>query len=82
MNIPDDKLSLKDLPLFNIGTGTDFTIKELAELIREITGFKGDIFYDTSKPDGTLQKLLDVSKLKNLGWQSEINLNNGIKPSL
>jgi len=79
MNIPDDKLSLKDSPLFNIGTGTDLTIKELAELIREITGFKGDIFYDPSKLDGTPQKLLDVSKLRNLGWQSEINLNNGIR---
>jgi len=78
MNIPDDKLSLKDSALFNIGTGTDLTIKELAGLIREITGFKGDIFYDPSKPDGTSQKLLDVSKLKNLGWRSEINLNNGI----
>ena len=78
MNVPDDKLSLKESPLFNIGTGTDLTIRELAELIKKITGFKGDIFYDTSKPDGTLQKRLDVSKMKNLGWHSKINLNNGI----
>ena len=78
MNLPDDKLSLKDSPLFNIGTGTDLTVGELAELIKKITGFKGDIFYDTSKPDGTPQKRLDVSKMKTLGWQSKINLNNGI----
>ena len=71
-------LSLKEKPLFNIGTGTDLTIKELAELIREITGFKGEILLDTSKPDGTPQKLLDVSKIKKLGWQSKINLNKGI----
>ena len=78
MNLPDDKLSLKDSPLFNIGTGTDLTVGELAELIKKITGFKGDISYDTSKPDGTPQKRLDVSKMKTLGWQSKINLNNGI----
>ena len=78
MNLSDDKLSLKDSPLFNIGTGTDLTVGELAELIKKITGFKGDISYDTSKPDGTPQKRLDVSKMKTLGWQSKINLNNGI----
>ena len=78
MNLPDDKLSLKGSPLFNIGTGTDLTVGELAELIKKITGFKGDISYDTSKPDGTPQKCLYVSKMKTLGWQSKINLNNGI----
>ena len=79
MNLSEADLSLKDLPLFNIGTGTDLTIRELAELIKEITGFKGDIICDVSKPDGTPQKLLDVSKLKSLGWQSKINLNHGIR---
>jgi len=72
-------LSLKNSPLFNIGTGTDLTVRELAELIKEITGFKGDISYDTSKPDGTPQKRLDVSKMKHLGWQSKTNLKNGIR---
>jgi len=79
MNVPDAKLSLKNSPLFNIGTGTDLTVRELAELIKEITGFKGDISYDTSKPDGTPQKRLDVSKMKHLGWQSKTNLKNGIR---
>ena len=78
MNISKADLSLKDLPLFNIGTGTDLTIMELAELIKEIAGFKGDILCDVLKPDGTPQKLLDVSKLRNLGWQSQISLNHGI----
>ncbi|WP_299983699.1 GDP-L-fucose synthase [Desulfobacula sp.] len=81
MNIPSDKLSLKESPLFNIGTGKDLTVRELAELIKEITGFKGGISYDASKPDGTPQKRLDVSKMKNLGWHSKINLNNGITRS-
>ncbi|MBU8912004.1 MAG: GDP-L-fucose synthase [Desulfobacterales bacterium] len=79
MNLSDTELFLKEKPLFNIGTGRDITIKELAELIKEITGFKGDILCDTSKPDGTPQKLLDVSKMKNLGWHSKINLANGIR---
>ena len=78
MNLPDDALSFKDKPLFNIGTGTDFSIKELAELIKENTDFKGEIVFDTSKPDGTPQKLLDVSKLINLGWQAQIDLKQWI----
>jgi len=79
MNITEGDLLLKDKPLFNIGAGRDITIKELAELIKEITDFKGEILSDTSKPDGTPQKLLDVSKIKNLGWYSKINLNSGIR---
>jgi len=78
MNLPDDALSFKDKPLFNIGTGTDLTIKELAEMIKEITNFKGETVFDTSKPDGTPQKLLDISKLTNLGWQAKIDLKQGI----
>ena len=78
MNLPDDALAFKDKPLFNIGTGTDLTIKELAEMIKEITDFKGETVFDTSKPDGTPQKLLDVSKLTNLGWQAQIDLKQGI----
>ena len=53
----------------NIGTGIDCTIKELAYLISDIVGFKGDIIWDTSKPDGAFRKLLDVRKLTNLGWE-------------
>jgi len=63
----------------NIGTGTDLTIREIAELIAETTGFKGGIAWDTSKPDGTPQKLLDVSKLHKLGWHHTIELRLGLK---
>ncbi len=63
----------------NIGTGVDLTIKELAEMIKEIVGFKGEIVYDTSKPDGTSRKLLDVSRINRLGWRSKIDLEEGIK---
>ena len=63
----------------NIGVGEDLTIRELAELIGEIVGYKGGIVYDTSKPDGTPQKLLDVSRLHGLGWDAKISLMDGIK---
>ncbi len=62
----------------NVGNGTDLTIKELAETIKRIVGFEGDIKHDLSKPDGTPRKLLDVSKIKELGWVSKINLEEGI----
>ncbi len=62
----------------NIGTGTDLTIKALAEMIQEIVGFKGDLKWDSSKPDGTPRKLMDVSRLHNLGWKHKIELHNGI----
>lgn len=65
--------------LINIGTGKDLTIKALAELIKEITKFEGKIIWDTSKPDGTPRKLMDVSKLSNLGWKYKIELEDGIK---
>ena len=64
--------------IFNVGTGTDVTIRELAELVKDAVGFTGDINLDTSKPDGTPQKLLDVSRLKALGWQASISLREGI----
>ena len=62
----------------NIGVGTDVSIRELAETIAEIVGFEGALRYDTSKPDGTPQKLLDVSRLKALGWQARIGLREGL----
>lgn len=62
----------------NIGTGTDLTIKELANLIKSITGFKGEIRWDASKPDGTPRKLLDVSKITAMGWVPEMSLESGI----
>ena len=65
--------------LINIGTGEDISIKELANLIQEIMGFQGKILFDTSKPDGTPRKLMDVSKLHKLGWKASINLKEGIQ---
>ena len=65
--------------ILNIGTGVDLAIHELAEVIAEVVGFKGEIVYDTSKPDGTPVKLLDVSKMKQLGWQATTQLREGIE---
>jgi GDP-L-fucose synthase len=66
------------LPI-NIGTGQDISISELAELVQDITGYTGAIRFDTSKPDGTPRKLLDVSRLRGLGWEYTINLREGIE---
>jgi len=63
----------------NIGTGEDITIKELALLIKQITGFKGEIKFDSSKPDGTPKKLLNITKIKQLGWHPKTTLEEGIK---
>jgi len=65
--------------LVNIGTGEDVTIKNLAALVKQIIGFQGEIIWDTSKPDGTPRKLMDVSKLHGLGWHHKIALEDGIK---
>ncbi len=63
----------------NIGTGKEITIKDLAELVREIVGFEGDIIWDDSMPDGTPRKLLDVSKLHDIGWKEKVSLRDGIR---
>jgi len=68
-----------DFPFINIGFGKDISILELAGLIREIVGFRGDIICDPSKPDGTPRKLLDVARLAALGWQPKISLHEGIR---
>eukprot|EP00736_Rhodelphis_marinus_P005322 Rmarinus@m.22265 len=65
--------------LLNIGTGKDIAIGELAEIVKEVVGYQGKIDYDTSKPDGTPRKLLDVSRLKSLGWEAKTGLKEGIK---
>jgi GDP-L-fucose synthase len=65
--------------LVNIGTGEDLTIKALAELIKKVIGYEGEIKFDTSKPDGTPRKLMDVSKLHSKGWKHKIGLEDGIK---
>jgi GDP-L-fucose synthase len=64
--------------LFNVGSGVDVTIKELAEIVMKVVGFEGNIVFDISKPDGTPRKLLNVEKLKNLGWQAQTPLREGI----
>lgn len=63
----------------NVGTGVDCSIRELAETIARVTGFQGDLHFDSSKPDGTPRKLLDVSRLKAMGWQAGVNLEDGLQ---
>ena len=63
----------------NLGTGEDIKLKDLAIMIKNIVGFEGEIKYDTSKPDGTPRKLLDVSKIKELGWEARVSLDEGIR---
>jgi len=65
--------------ILNIGVGEDISIRELAELIKNIVEFKGDIVFDSSKPDGTPRKLLDVSRLASVGWKAKTSLKDGIK---
>ncbi len=69
----------KGISHLNIGTGEDLSISELAELIKKIIGYKGEIVYDTTKPDGTPRKLLDVSSIHKLGWKHSTSLEDGIK---
>jgi GDP-L-fucose synthase len=65
--------------LYNIGTGIDLTIKELAETIQKITGHQGEIIWDATKPDGTPRKLMDISKMHKLGWKHKVDLEQGIQ---
>ncbi|WP_447729240.1 GDP-L-fucose synthase [Pseudoxanthomonas suwonensis] len=68
-----------DPGIVNVGVGEDVSIRELAELVKEVTGFQGGIVNDTSKPDGTPRKLLDVSRLHALGWRAQISLRDGVQ---
>ena len=68
----------EDPPFLNVGTGVDLTIRQLAEAVAEATGFRGEIRWDSNKPDGTPKKQLEVSRLARLGWQSRINLADGL----
>lgn len=65
--------------LYNVGTGEDLTIKELAETIQKITGHQGEIIWDATKPDGTPRKLMDISKMRALGWKHQVQLEEGIQ---
>jgi GDP-L-fucose synthase len=66
----------------NIGTGEDLSINELAQLISSLSGFQGEIFWDSTKPDGTLQKVLDISRIKALGWKPAISLESGLASTI
>jgi nucleoside-diphosphate-sugar epimerase len=63
----------------NVGTGKDITIKELAETMKEVVGFTGKIIFDTTKPDGALRKLIDVTSLENMGWKYSVELKEGLE---
>ena len=76
-NAPLDEFG-EPLNWLNVGTGIDLSIKNLAKMISKITSYEGEIYWDKSKPDGTFQKLLNVSQLNNLGWQAKISLEEGL----
>jgi len=81
MNLADaefNRLLAQDQPMINLGTGVELTIRKLTETVKEVVGFQGSVVWDTSKPDGTLRKLLDVSRLAELGWRAQIGLREGI----
>jgi GDP-L-fucose synthase len=65
--------------IYNVGTGIDVSIRELAETVMDVVGFRGEIEFDTSKPDGTPRKLLSVDRLRHLGWQARTSLRDGIR---
>lgn len=77
-DLKEDKSEIRNTHI-NIGVGKDISIKELAELVKDTVGFKGEIVWDETKPDGTSQKLLDVNKLNSLGWKEKVDLEDGIK---
>ena len=82
MKLSKENYALHTEPMLshiNVGAGKDVTIRELAEIIKETTGFKGELKFDSSQPDGTPKKLLDVSRINQLGWQARIELKDGLK---
>jgi len=74
----DTLVAPSQCPLINVGTGTDLTIRELAETVAEVVGYKGKFVQDTTKPDGTMRKVMDVSKIQGMGWQATTSLKVGI----
>jgi GDP-L-fucose synthase len=72
-------MNYNEEPLVNVGTGEDISIKDLALMVKEITGYQGELKFNSSKPDGTPRKLMDVSRLHNLGWKHKIELKEGIE---
>ena len=81
-NIPQERYASETEPMrshINVGTGTDVTIRELAETLVKVIGYEGKLVFDTTKPDGTPRKLMDVSRLARLGWQARISLQGGLQ---
>ena len=82
MELPEERFSLllsaEHPPLVNIGCGEDVTIRELAETVKDVVGFKGRLRFDATKPDGTPRKLLDIDRLRQLGWKPETAFKDGI----
>jgi len=82
LNLPPEQIkwmfSAQHPPLINIGSGADISIKELAQIVKQTVGFEGELVFDTTKPDGTPRKLLDVSRLKQLGWRYRVELAEGV----
>lgn len=81
MNLDHETYQANTQPMLshiNVGTGVDCTIRELAETMKRVVGFEGELVFDTSKPDGTPRKLMDVSRLKALGWKADISLGHGL----
>jgi GDP-L-fucose synthase len=74
----DEVVNRSDAPIVNVGSGTDLTVAELADLIAEIVGYHGRILFDITKPDGTPRKLLDCGYLESLGWRAQIPLRRGL----
>ena len=86
LNLPEASyeslISQDEAPLINIGTGEDLTIRELAELVARVLGFDCELVFDTTRQDGTPQKLLDVSRIHSLGWKAKVSLEEGIRRHL
>ena len=82
LDLPQDVYAANTQPMLshiNVGTGKDVSIGELAEMVAEVTGFTGTLSFDTSKPDGTMRKLMDVSRLADMGWCAQIELKDGLR---
>jgi GDPmannose 4,6-dehydratase/GDP-L-fucose synthase len=82
LDLPRDVYAAQTQPMLshiNVGTGRDISIAALAQMVAEVTGFKGRLVFDTSKPDGTMRKLMDVSRLADMGWRARIDLKDGLR---
>ena len=82
LDLPKDIYAAKTQPMLshiNVGTGRDVSIGALAQMVADVTGFKGNLVFDTSKPDGTMRKLMDVSRLTDMGWRARIDLKEGLQ---